>query len=115
MKLSPEKIQSELKGIIHYVDKGDKSNLSERLDILNSYLGRLTTLSAIIDDIYYKKWAELLDENQKTAEWKMRIKIENMIEGRLYRLKKQLIETIMYQCKNLTSLLIEVQSNRKHS
>jgi hypothetical protein len=107
---------NELKEILRYVNSEyDLNNLDDALNRRNAYLGRLTYLGAQIEEHYYQEKAKMLDENPKTAIGKLEIRLEVTDVGRLYRIKKQIYETIVIQCRNISSLMIEIQSERKHS
>lgn len=120
MEKSEEKalknILNQLKEMLKFLNTGySKANLDEALDKRNSYLGQLTYLSAHIEEIYYRDKAKVFDENPKMAIGKIEIKLEITEIGRLYRIKNQIYETIVHQCRNISSMMIEIQSERKHN
>ena len=95
--------------------KYDKNNLGEALHMRSVYIGYLTELAFDADKWYYEKAAELSDAEQGLSEWKFKVKIENSLEGRICRFRKQIFESLRLQTEAITTQLIERQSDRKHA
>jgi len=88
-------------------------NAIEALQNRNSYIARVNYLGKWIDHWYANKSAELFEADPKMPSWKWEILIMQYPEGRMQRLRRQIIKTIELQCSNLRAELIETASERK--
>ena len=95
--------------------KYDESREKEELRERSYLLGRLCVLGYMIEQWYYELKAAYHDEQPTLSEWKLNLKMESSLIGRIYRLRKQLYETVKQQSKNIESELIESMTDRKHS
>jgi len=93
----------------------DKHDLSDALHRRSVYIGYLTELAFDADKWYYAKAAELSDVEKGFPEWKFKVAIENSLEGRISRFRKQIFESLRLQTEAITTELIERQSDRKHA
>ena len=76
------------------------------------WMGRITFMGRMIDDWLAQKGSDLLKED-KLPQWRFDQMLESSEEGRLARLRKNVMETLKLQCNNIASELIETQSDRK--